>query len=464
MTPPDIADVMARKSCNCIDQSVIRVLEPAAGAGVLAAAVVEALLDRLDPPARIELTMWELDGRLMSVLRRLGERLRRAAKIKNVGFSVSVKHGDFLLSDIAICRNELYDIIIANPPYFKLNKKAPQALAHAYAVYGQPNIYGLFMAASAQLLAPGGRWCFITPRSWTNGLYFAAVRRHLLACLRVDAMHLFESRDAHFADDDILQEAMITWATAQGSPLPEITVSTSQGIHDLADAQLKRLPASKIVGADKERVIALPVADHDEHPPCSETLESLGLKVSTGPVVAFRATKHIRTAKGTNTVPLLWMQHVSRCGVSWPIDKKREHITACGESAGMLVPNVPMVLLRRFSPKEDVRRVTATAYTGGLPGTHIGLENHLNYIYRPGGALDKAEARGIAAYLNSLRVEVFFRSVAGSTQVNATELRQLPMPTLVQLREIGRHCSDGMALSAVDACVAAVLDEREIAA
>jgi len=260
------------------------------------------------------------------------------------------------------------------------------------------------------------------------------------------------------------EPAMVTWATAQSAPQSEIMVSVSKGVHDLAGAALKAFPASRVLGEDKERVISLPLADQEEPANRSETLESLGLKVSTGPVVAFRAIQHIRAAKGRNTVPLLWMQHVSRNGVSWPIDKKREHIEASGDSAWMLVTNAPMVLMRRFSPKEDVRRVTAAAYIGDLPGAQIGLENHLNYIYRPGGALDAFEAKGIAAYLNSRRVDVHFRSVAGSTQVNAGELRRLPMPTSAQLREIGRLCTPGMSLSTVDVCVSAMLDRQEIAA
>jgi adenine-specific DNA-methyltransferase len=464
MTPPSIALTMARRACSGLDLDVVRILEPAAGSGILAAAVVEILLSREAPPSRIELTLREVDARLIPVLRQLGQKIRRLAKLKNVSLSISVRGGDFLLSDIATKRRERYDLVIANPPYFKLNKKAPQAVAHAYAVYGQPNIYGLFMAASSQLLAPGGRWCFITPRSWTNGSYFAAVRRHMLAWLRIDAMHVFESREAHFTDDVILQEAMITWATAQVGPAPDIVVSTSQGIHDLPTAELRSLPAIRIVAENKERTIALPLSDQDGSLPCSETLGSLGLKVSTGPVVAFRASRHLSEGKGKKTVPLLWMQHVSRMAISWPIDKKREHIAACVESAWMLVPNTPMVLLRRFSPKEDVRRVTAAAYTGGLSGAQIGLENHLNYIYRPGGTMNPVEAIGIAAYLNSRHVDVYFRSVAGSTQVNAAELRQLPMPTLSQIMAIGKRCFPGMALSAIDSHVESILGEREIAA
>lgn len=69
----------------------------------------------------------------------------------------------------------------------------------------------------------------------------------------------------------------------------------------------------------------------------------------------------------------------------------------------------------------------------------IGLENHLNYLYRPGSILSYEEAIGIAAFLNSTLVDRYFRITNGNTQVNATELRKLPLPPLDQLTHIGQQ-------------------------
>lgn len=464
MTPPSIALAMAQRSIKDITSDVVRILEPAAGAGVLAAAVFQSLINRKNSPSRIEVTLCEMDARLMPVLRKLAERMRRVAIQRGVGLTVSIKEGDFLLSEIATVPKGRYDLIIANPPYFKLNKAAPQAVAHDYVVYGQPNIYGLFMASTVRLLAPDGKWCFITPRSWTNGSYFAAVRRHILSNIQIEAIHVFESRQAHFDEDEILQEAVITWGSSGSRSSSNIVVSTSHGGHDISEARARRFPSVKIIESDWDRTIILPLEDKDCSLATSETLESLGLKVSTGPVVAFRSEPHISEIRRKKTVPLLWMQHVSRMAISWPIDKKREHIAACNDTEWMLVPNSPMVILRRFSPKEDVRRVTAAGYAGDLKTARIGLENHLNYIYRPGGEMRPLEAIGMAAYLNSRQVDLYLRSIAGSTQVNARELRKLPMPTRQQLIEIGQLCSPGMALADIDFCVDSVLNPTDIAA
>ena len=46
---------------------------------------------------------------------------------------------------------------------------------------------------------------------------------------------------------------------------------------------------------------------------------------------------------------------------------------------------------------------------------------------------------GIAAFLNSSLVDRYFRIANGNTQVNATELRKLPLPPLEQLIHIGQN-------------------------
>lgn len=463
MTPPDVALFMAQRCLPAESLEVVRILDPAAGAGILPAAVIECLLNQPRLPKQIHIILFEIDGRLVPVLRRLTERMRRLARSRGVIMKTSINNRDFLLSSVATTRQPIADIIIANPPYFKLNITDPRALTHAYAVYGQPNIYGLFMAVCANLLAPYGRWCFITPRSWTNGLYFAAMRRHLFSWLYIDAMHVFESRRDHFIDDKILQEAMITWATTHAQPNTEIVISSSNGSSDLARARLLRLPLKQVIGQDDEQVVALPTGKPTiESMRWNATLSTYGIKVSTGPVVAFRAKQYIHEVESGNSVPLLWMQHIDHMKIRWPIKKKGEHINSNAETAWMLVPNTNIVVMRRFSPKEDDRRITAAPFLAGtLPGSMLGLENHTNYIYRPGGELSDEEVRGLSAFLNSRAVDKYFRTIAGNTQVNATDLRKLPLPPLDLLVSIGRAVRSDTALAVIDSIVDSILDIRQ---
>ncbi|GAV21074.1 adenine-specific DNA-methyltransferase [Mariprofundus micogutta] len=454
MTPPSVARFMSQRCIPHAHKSSLCVLDPAAGSGVLAAAAIEGLMDCDTKPKNIKLILCELDGRMIPTLKKLANNLRNRAKLKGVSLTVSIKHGDFLLSQMALSSKAIADVIIANPPYFKINASDERAEKHSYAVYGQPNIYGLFMAACAKLLKRNGKWCFITPRSWTNGAYFAAMRKHLFNNLHIEAMHTFESRTEHFTDDEILQEAMITWATTKAKSNQNVIVSSSAGLADLHNSQLNNMPLNQVIDDDDDQMLILPThVNGIDLKAWGSTLENYSLKVSTGPIVAFRADKFVRLRKSKQTVPFLWMQHIKHMAVQWPIKKKREHIVANAASAWMLVPNENMVVMRRFSPKEDERRVVAAPYIeGSLPGAVIGLENHTNYIYRPGGNVTEAEAVGLAAYLNSRVVNQYLRAVAGNTQINATDLRRLPLPSLDIIRYIGQSAL-GLSLDEIDAVV-----------
>lgn len=455
ITPAAIARLMAQRLVGGREWGghSVRLLDPAAGSGVLAAALVEATLAANTRPRRIELLMCELDAAMVPLLHTCAHELEAACARLGVEFECHVQGGDFLLSGLAQAGAPCVDAVIANPPYFKLSGQDERAKAFAAAVHGQPNIYSLFMASCACLLRPGGGFCFITPRSWTNGAYFRALRAHLLERVSVDALHLFDSREAHFQADAVLQEALIVWATS-GRPQAAIAVSSSHGVSDLNDADVPRWPVRQVLGGAPEFMVTIPdtTAEHDLAG-MGLRLHDLGLKVSTGPVVGFRAATHLRIQAGPSTVPMLWMPHVRCMNIVWPRGHRAEHIDANAGSAWMLLPNQPMVILRRFSPKEDVRRITAAPYVGDLPGEYIGLENHLNVIHGA-QALSHFAAQGLAAYLNSLPVDRHLRRLLGSTQINAIELRNLPVPDHETLEGIGRALPFAVSLdeAVISAC------------
>jgi len=461
MTPPAIARFMARRAVQGLSSSAVRILEPAAGSGVLAVAAVEALSELSDFPKRIELLLFEVDRRLIDGLQQVCEALRDKCTRRGISLDFHIAQEDFLLSTIALQREPLVDLVICNPPYFKISGQDERAVAHADVVWGQPNIYGLFLGVCADLVRSGGRYCFITPRSWMSGPYFAKVRQRLLSCLQLDALHVFDSRRDHFSEEELLQEAVIVWGTARRQE-GLVCVSSSRGWGDLEDSVVKQLAISELVSASDDKVIRLPAgAINGATPRLDHSFASHGLKVSTGPVLAFRASTHLRRDSDMNSVPLLWLQHVKAMSVDWPIQKKHEHIAVSADNAWMLLRNEPMVILRRFSPKEDDRRVKAAPYFGNLRGAFIGIENHLNYVSRPGGRMSISETLGLAAFLNSRLVSDYFESISGHTQVNATDLRTLPLPSVAQLERIGELVVSARSVTAADQAVAEVLRVRQ---
>jgi adenine-specific DNA-methyltransferase len=172
----------------------------------------------------------------------------------------------------------------------------------------------------------------------------------------------------------------------------------------------------------------------------SGTLSDLELSVSTGRVVDFRARRFLRSYPQDDCAPLIYPCHFKDGVIAWPKlnGKKPNAIAISPETRDTLVPKGVYVLTRRFSAKEEPRRVVAALYDPALVSEPlVGFENHLNYYHRGGNGLPMDLARGLVAYLNSTFVDAYFRQFNGHTQVNATDLRNLRYPSVTQLERLG---------------------------
>src|SRR5581483_6392942 len=175
------------------------------------------------------------------------------------------------------------------------------------------NLYTGFVAVAARLLAPGGEMVAITPRSFCNGPYFEPFRRYFLRDMRFRRVHVFDARDKAFGDDKVLQENVIFHAvkTSEADPAVIVSANAAPGA-DLRSQTIKN--GELIHPSDRHAVIhVVPEKDgksrRDQISSLGGTLTSLGLTVSTGRVVDFRAKDLLRAQPGKNTVPLIYPCH-----------------------------------------------------------------------------------------------------------------------------------------------------------
>ena len=452
-TPPAVARFMA--TMPELPRRRIRVLDPGAGAGMLTAALCERLL-QLRTPRQVELVAFESDEGLAAMLRRTLDTCQVALARRGHSVTYEVNARDFLEAAAAgFGGTDLFeqatpigevDIVIMNPPYAKVRAGSRAAQMLAEVVHGQPNLYALFLAGAAQLLRPEGQLVAITPRSFCNGPYFRTFRRWFFRRMVLDRIHLFDSRKDTFAD--VLQESVITHATRTEKRSGSVRVSSSHGrdippnlavevhperrvVEDSAGEMILRIPTTKRDASIIDVMDAWPARFPDH-----------GLGVSTGPVVSFRATEHLLPALRPNdSVPLLTVHNVRSWETRWPVDRPgiSQALRASPESAKLLLPVRNYVLLRRFTAKEEDRRlVAAPFFARDWPHEHVGLENHLNYVYHRRRELDDSEVRGLVALFNSRLFDTYFRTVSGNTQVNAAEILSLPFPDMDRVASLGR--------------------------
>ena len=487
-TPAAIARFMASRVSY--PESRIRVLDPGSGTGVLSAAVCEAVSDR-DTVQSLHIDAYEMDPLLAEVTQLVLQFSCQWLLQRGIALTFHVRGEDFVLACSAtrafgwnpnghmkepLGPDTGYDLVISNPPYFKIRKRDPRAVAGGPAVYGQPNIYAMFMSVSAELLSEAGSLVYIVPRSFASGPYFMKFREVFFQRVLPTSIHLFESRKDVFKNQTVLQENLVIAARRRNQDRSfdddRVVISHSRAAEDIDERQQLSVRLSSVLNlksAHKE--LCIPVCAGDLQLAQTmrswpNTLQSLGLEVSTGPVVPFRATQFlVQTAtRDANKVPLLWMHHVRPMQVEWPRTgwNKPQWISSTLGSEKLLVKSETYVLIRRFSAKEEKRRIVAAPLGQSSLGTDmLGLENHLNYIRGEFRPLDMELATGLAALLNSSFLDRYFRLSNGNTQVSATELRVIPLPDERSIREIGGEVQDlfvsGKDISQLDVLIARIL-------
>lgn len=446
-TSSAVADYMASLIESPLP-SEVRLLDAGAGAGILTVSAVKRCLD-LGVEA-IHAVLYELDDKVIDLLR--DNMLELSAHSKSLGgkFTFEIRNEDFVLS-----RPDRIDVpfhlSLINPPYFKYNSStSPYAKATSDLFRGNPNIYASFMAVVTACLSPGGQMVAIVPRSFCNGLYFKGFRHFLHNYLSLDTIHIFRSRDNVFREAAVLQENIICSfrKCTQGF---DISIRTSVGYEDLEKCQSNVYSASLLLdSANDNEFIRIPESQVDaailhivEDWPSS--FESNGYFISTGPVVEHRTREFIVPPNtGNPSVPLLRMHNVKPFRTVWTGSNKKDARFLLSEGHEKhTTSNQPYVILKRFSSKDEKRRLVAGVH---IPKTVderlIALENHLNYIGKLNSQLDTTEAYGLAALLNSTLMDRYFRCISGNTQVNSTEIRALKLPSCEDISKLGAMIMD----------------------
>lgn len=451
LTPAPTADLMAAMF-EQLDEPNISLLDAGAGIGSLLAAFVSILCQREKRPKHLRVVAYEIDPILIQYLNKTLKLCSARCQTAGIEFVYEIREVDFiedaarlleggLLSDAS---KEQFTHTILNPPYSKISAHSKTRAFLRLIGLETTNLYTGFMAAAAMLLRCGGEMVSITPRSFCNGMYFRDFRRMFLDMMTIRQVHLFDSRQEAFKDDQVLQETIIIHSHKQKLRDGTVVINTSAGAQD--DLLLShRLPYTDVVNLnDPEKFIRIlpdrlsqQIVEQMQRFTCS--LNDLGLTVSTGKVVDFRAKEYLRSAPEANTVPLLYPVNLVSGSVKHPqITKKPQALVHTQATANLLIPNEHYVLCKRFSSKEEKRRLVAVVYDADqMNCEYVGFENHLNYFHINGHGLDLTLAYGLAAYLNSSLVDSFFRLFNGHTQVNATDLRSLAYPTQDQLIALG---------------------------
>ena len=456
ITPATVARFMASMLELNAPPAELRLLDAGSGTGMLTASVVAELCSRPDSarPSAIHVAAWEIDSRLKPLCLRTFRYCAELCRQADIQLTWSLRCEDFISSAADIIGNNAlptgattspFHVAILNPPYRKLNSDSMERTRLNGLDMGTSNLYSAFVWLALQLLQDGGELVAITPRSFMNGSYFKGFRQALIRQMAMRRVHVYESRDAAFSADRVLQENVI-FHGIRGATAKPVRVTTSYGPDDVGMTERHLEPAELVHPDDRQSVIR--VVPDENGARIARGMQSLdrrfadlGISISTGRVVGFRSKERLHTRAEIGDAPMILPRHCRGGFVVWPQESRgvSNGLEATGPDDDLLMPSGWYVLVNRFSAKEDRRRIMASLFDPNrVASDYVAFDNKLNVFHERNTGLPEFVAKGLAVFLNSSVVDYYFRQFSGHTQVNAGDLRTLRFPTADALFRLGK--------------------------
>ncbi len=345
-----------------------KVLDPACGSG-------EFLLSASEYWHNASLYGWEIDPKLVQIAKKI------------------VPNAQILRKDsLKIQKNEKYDFIIGNPPYFEMKLTEQQKKQYVEIIGGRTNIFSLFIKISLDLLKDNGYLGFVVPPSMNNGAYFKMLRKYILA--HADIQHLgIISSSSIFSNAQ--QQVMILILRKQKNANKYVFNKNNLTIFSPNPKKLQLAFQGK------------------------STLFESGFSVKTGSIVWNREKDKLTNSAQKGKL-LIWAHNIGQGKLTLHNNKKPQFIISDKSEFG------PVILVNRITGTSSQTKIKA-AVVG--KSTQFLAENHVNIIYPPkqinGNKVTQKLLKSIAKQISSDETANLIRLISGNTQLSKTELWKL---------------------------------------
>ena len=439
-TKKDTARLMAGMLSLDESKTVFTVLDPGAGTGILAAAVIEEICKKYSACRQIYITCYENDPLFVPMLEDNLERIRKKCRHDyDVKLFITVYAENYLTES----RNhytvsffdtveDKFDIVICNPPAYLVSKGSEEAEAAGGVTQLKMSAAFLFASLAARHLEEGGQMVITLPTTVASASALAPFRREMAEALSLRAVHLFIGVQKNMRRAIPLKKNIIlSYIKGEHPDTVQITTSTDGGVKVQALTPLDY----DFVVSPEDGSLTLPKSEEDTRivkyiSGFPETLGSLGLKMSTGLIIDSKCEGLLFTEPIKSCVPLIRPSAIKNGQISFPQPVKKQYIAPVNPK--LVQKNKNMVIIKRVPAGSDIRFVNAAIYMAAqLPAyRYISTHNKINFI----DTKDKNSeicprlAFGLFALLNSTIYDRYISIVSKSKQINSKELRSLPLP------------------------------------
>ena len=408
-TPPDLADFMVGK-LDLHAAIEVDLLEPGAGAGALAEAVVAA------STRPVRLTLVERDATLGSHLSEFIADQRNHL----VPGSEAVVEDFFSVATAWVAARRRFTHIVMNPPFGRVEPMSAISATLRLADVRATNYFSAFLWLACDLLADGGTLVAVVPRSVLSGVRYAATRAHVFNRTELVALHHFTDRRAVFERDSVQQEVVVL-KLVRGSAPTHIQFSQSATMADISEAVL--VPSNRMkLGAQQDYTVLVPtvVDGQVDQWGSRDPLLPEGVSISVGSIVDFRMEADI-TARGDGEIPLIGSEEF------FVREPELRSLRLSEQTRRFVYPPGRYVVIRRISPSEARPRIQAKMIIAeGDEYAHgVAFENHLLVLHANKAGLDPASCNILLERLSDAKTEAQFRERGGTTQVNVSDVKSL---------------------------------------
>lgn len=332
---------------------------------------------------------------------------------------------------------KFFSIILGNPPYFKLDSTALKDIdGYDTIIYGQPNIYSLFMHWGISHLCTNGIMSFIVPQSIRSGLYFKNLREEMKG-LRIKSIFHIDSRQNLF---DRAEQAVLI-ICLQNKPVRN-TKTKIQFINGNQKVLSEfSIPRSKLM-MDRDNNYMFIINKKYEMYDILEKVYNNGtmltvndslVKFSNG-LFVWNQHKESLADSSDEAIPIVYGGDIQPVNfhfiTSWANGERKAFAKITDKTRPYILSGKRLLVQRTTNFEKDIRLKACLISDDFLKNyDSYFLENHVNFLCCNSGKEEILTDELMYYYLgllNSKLINYIFISKSGNTQVSANELNLLP--------------------------------------
>lgn len=454
-TPKEIVDLIVYEAKVDFDEIGMhrKIIDPACGAGVFLTCIIKKMQEKYSGLDLIKYVHTNLFGNDINpfavVLTKLNLTFSLIVHIRGEKelstFLEEFCHFPNILlrNTLVVTEEKKYDVIIGNPPYFKTTNSNELSF-YSEIIYGQPNVYSLFLYWAFRHVSTNGMVSFIIPQSFKSGLYFMKLRE-ILSKLELVSLINFKSRKKIFKD--VEQAVVILTIKNSKRSKNDVNVISKVDNENKETTSFQTSMDNIIMDKRYNYFIFIPSTDGilgliEKIYNSSANLKENGEYLfGTGAFVWNQHKDLLIEQKTSDVIPIVYAGYIEK----YNFNKKdiynekigKKQFALNNDRLKTMISTGQKLIVQRTSTFEDLQRIKACLFKDDfiMNNSKYLLENHINFLYRKSDKSQAIETNVLKFYLgivNSRLLNVIFSVKNGNTQVSSSELNLLPIATSQQ--------------------------------